>query len=72
MYVKLNREMVYLWRAVDHEGEILETYLTKTRDKSAALTFLKKAPKRHGGGADHHRRPALLSRGETYRSLAVI
>jgi putative transposase len=25
MYVKLNGEMVYLWRAVDQEGEILES-----------------------------------------------
>jgi len=48
MYVKLNGEMVYLWRAVDQEGEILESYVTKTRDKAAALTFMKKALKRHG------------------------
>jgi len=48
MYVKLNGEMVYLWRAVDHEGEILESYVTKKRDKSAALAFMKKALKRHG------------------------
>ena len=48
MYVKLNGEMVYLWRAVDHEGEVLESYVTKTRDKAAALTFMKKAMKRHG------------------------
>ena len=48
MYVKLNGEMVYLWRAVDHEGEILESYVTKKRDKAAALTFMKKALKRHG------------------------
>ncbi|WP_244624458.1 IS6 family transposase [Sphingomonas sp. So64.6b] len=47
MYVKLNGEMVYLWRAVDHEGEILESYVTKKRDKSAALAFMKKALKRH-------------------------
>jgi putative transposase len=33
MYVKLNGEMVYLWRAVDHEGEVLESYVTRTRDK---------------------------------------
>ena len=39
--------MVYLWRAVDHEGEILESYVTKKRDKSAALAFMKKALKRH-------------------------
>ena len=48
MYVKLNGEMVYLWRAVDHEGEILESYITKKRDKAAALTFMKKTLKRHG------------------------
>jgi putative transposase len=46
MYVKLNG-MVYLWRAVDHEGEILESYVTKKRDRSAALAFMKKALKRH-------------------------
>ena len=48
MYVKLNGEMVYLWRAVDQEGEILESFVTKKRDKNAALTFMKKALKRHG------------------------
>ncbi|MBC2666678.1 IS6 family transposase [Novosphingobium flavum] len=48
MYVKVNGEMVYLWRAVDHEGEVLESYVTKTRDKAAALRFMKKALKRHG------------------------
>jgi putative transposase len=40
--------MVYLWRAVDHEGEVLESYVTKTRDKAAALSFMKKTLKRHG------------------------
>jgi putative transposase len=48
MYVKLGGEMVYLWRAVDQEGEILESYVTKTRDKDAALRFMKKTLKRHG------------------------
>ena len=51
MCVKLNGEMVYLWRAVDHEGEILESYVTRTRDKEAALTFMKKSLKRHGSPA---------------------
>ena len=46
--MKINGEMHYLWRAVDQEGEILESYVTKTRDKAAALTFMKKALKRHG------------------------
>lgn len=48
VYVKINGEMHYLWRAVDHEGEILESFVTKTRDKSAALAFFKKTLKRHG------------------------
>ena len=48
MYVRLNGEMVYLWRAVDHEGEILESFVSKKRDKCAALRFMKKALKRHG------------------------
>ena len=48
VYVKINGEMRYLWRAVDHEGEVLESYVTTTRDKAAALKFIKKALKRHG------------------------
>jgi putative transposase len=48
VYVKINGEMHYLWRAVDHEGEILESYVTKNRDKAVALKFIKKAMKRHG------------------------
>lgn len=48
MYVKLNGEMVYLWGAVDHEGEVLESYVTRKRDKSAALAFMRKSLKRHG------------------------
>ncbi|WP_411286352.1 IS6 family transposase, partial [Phenylobacterium sp.] len=48
VYVKINGQMHYLWRAVDHEGEVLESYVTKTRDKAAALAFIKRAMKRHG------------------------
>ena len=48
MYVKVNGEMRYLWRAVDHEGEILESFVTKERDRTAALKFMKKALKRYG------------------------
>ncbi|MEP0570659.1 MAG: IS6 family transposase, partial [Tateyamaria sp.] len=48
MFVKINGERHYLWRAVDHEGEVLESFVTKTRDKKAALQFLKKAMRKHG------------------------
>lgn len=48
IFVKINGERHYLWRAVDHEGEVLESFVTKSRDKKAALKFLKKAMRRHG------------------------
>nr|WP_284180093.1 DDE-type integrase/transposase/recombinase [Rhabdaerophilum sp. SD176] len=30
--VKINRVKHYLWRVVDHEGEVLESFVTKRRD----------------------------------------
>jgi len=48
MFVKINGERRYLWRAVDHEGEVLESFVTKMRDKKTALKFLTKAMKKHG------------------------
>jgi len=48
VFVKINGDTHYLWRAVDHEGEVLESFVTKRRDRKAALRFLKKAMKRHG------------------------
>ena len=48
VFVKINGEMHYLWRAVDHEGEVLEVFATKHRDRKAALAFLKRTMKRYG------------------------
>jgi putative transposase len=48
VFVKINGETHYLWRAVDHEGEVLESFVTKTRDKKAALKFLREAMRKHG------------------------
>ena len=48
VFVKINGEMHYLWRAVDHEGTVLECYVTKRRHKNAALNVLKKLMSRHG------------------------
>jgi putative transposase len=48
VFVRINGETYYLWRAVDHEGEVLEAFVTKKRDRKAALLFLKKVMKRYG------------------------
>jgi putative transposase len=71
VYVKINGEMHYLWRAVDHEGEVLESYVTKKRDKSAALRFLKKALKRHGS-AEKIVTDGLRSYPAAMRDLGVL
>ena len=42
VFVKINGERYYLRRAVVHEGEVQERYVTKKRDKKAALKFMKK------------------------------
>ena len=48
VFVKIGGQNHYLWRAVDHEGEVLEVFVTKRRNREAALTFLRKAMKRYG------------------------
>ena len=78
VFVRINGETHYLWRAVDHEGEVLEVFVTKRRDRRAALKFLKRTMKRvgrprSGGIAEPHSmkryRPAsiLSSRDEGAR-----
>jgi len=48
VFVRINGQQHYLWRAVDQEGEVLESFVNKTRDKKAALKFLKKSLNWHG------------------------
>jgi DDE domain len=48
VFVKINGKLCCLWRAVDHEGEVLETVVTVKRDKAAALKFLKRIMKKYG------------------------
>jgi putative transposase len=48
VFVKINGKLCYLWRAVDHEGEVLEAVVTARRDKAAALKLLKRIMKKYG------------------------
>jgi putative transposase len=47
-FVKINGKLCYLWRAVDHEGEVLEAVVTAKRNKAAALKLLKRIMKKYG------------------------
>ena len=46
--MKVNGKLCYLWRAVDHEGEVLESVVTAKRDKTAAVNLLKRIMKKYG------------------------
>ena len=48
VFAKINGKLCYLWRAVDHEGEVLEAVATTKRDKAAALKLLKRIMKKYG------------------------
>ena len=48
VFVKVNGKLCYLWRAVDHEGGVLEAVATAKRDKAAALKLLKPIMKKYG------------------------
>src|SRR5579863_842682 len=48
VFVKINGKLRYLWRAGDHEGEVLESVVTVKRDKAAALKFRKRIMKKYG------------------------
>jgi putative transposase len=47
VYLKIDGRMVYLWRAVDAEGEVLEVLVQAKRDKHAALKLMRKLLKKY-------------------------
>ena len=67
VFVKINGERHYLWRAVDHEGEVLESYVSERRDRAAALKFIRKSMKRNG-----QPRITITEKLRSYRSAMMI
>ena len=67
VFVRINGETHYLWRAVDHEGEVLEVFATKRRDRKAALKFLRRTMKRYG-----QPRAIVTDRPRSYRAAMLL
>ena len=42
VFIKINGEPLYFWRAVDQDGDELDILVTKKRDKKAAMRFFRK------------------------------
>jgi putative transposase len=67
VFVRINGETHYLWRAEDHEGEVLEVFATRRRDRRAALKFLKRTMKHYG-----RPRSIVTDRLRSYRSAMKV
>jgi putative transposase len=48
VFVKINGKNHYMWRAVDHESEVLDAFVSRRRDRKVALKYLRKVMKRYG------------------------
>jgi transposase-like protein len=48
MVVLIGGKRMYLWRAVDDEGEVLEVLVQRRRNKAAARKLMRKLFKKHG------------------------
>jgi putative transposase len=49
VFVKIQGEQLYLWRAVDQDGEVVDVFLQKRRDGRAAKRFFKRLLRKHKG-----------------------
>ncbi len=70
MVVSIAGRRMYMWRAVDSEGEVLEVLVQPRRDKAATVRLIKKLLKRHGllhsSRREIHRTASAFHAGEAY------
>jgi transposase-like protein len=71
MYLKIAGRMVYLWRAVDADGEVLDVLVQSKRDRNAALKLMRKLLKKYGFVPDRMITDDLRSYGAAARDLRI-
>src|SRR5262245_43802007 len=71
MVVRIGGERMYLWRAVDHEGEILDMLVQRRRDSRAALRLMRKLLKKQGLAQKYMMTSKVLSYDSELRLLRV-
>ena len=71
MVVRIAGKRMYLWRAVDHEGEVLEILVQRRRDKRAALRLLRKLLRKQGFAPKLLTTDKLGSYGAAFRHLRL-
>jgi putative transposase len=71
MYLKIAGRMVYLWRAVDAEGEVLDVLVQSKRNKPAALKLMRKLLKKYGFVPERMTTDKLVSYVAAARELSI-
>ena len=71
VYLKIDGRMVYLWRAVDAEGEVLEVLVQSKRNKHAALKLMRKLLKKYAFAPERLVTDDLRSYGSAARDLGL-
>ena len=71
VFVSINGKNVYLWRAVDCEGEVLDVLVQSRRNKRAALKLMRKLLKSQGFSPDAVMTDALPSYGAALSELGM-
>ena len=69
MVVRIAGKRMYLWRAVDHEGEVLDVLVQRRRDKRAALRLMRKLLRKQGFAPKSLTTDKLGSPGSAFRHL---
>jgi putative transposase len=71
MVVRIAGKHMYLWRAVDHEGEVLDMLVQRRRDKRAALRLMRKLIRKQGFAPKLLTTDKLGSYGAAFRHLGL-
>ena len=71
VYLKIDGRMVYLWRAVDAEGEVLDVLVQSRRNKHAALKLMRKLLKKYAFVPERLVTDDLRSYGAAVRELGI-
>ena len=71
LYLKIDGRLVYLWRAVDAEGEVLDVLVQTRRNKRAALKLMRKLLKKYGFVPDKLVTDDLRSYGAAASHLGI-
>jgi transposase-like protein len=71
MVVRIAGKRMYLWRAVDHEGEVLDMLVQRRRDKRAALRLMRKLLRKQGFAPKLLTTDKLASYGSAFQHLCL-